>query len=93
MRVTLGRMFIERAKPPRKVDLLLRRQVLVPEDEDMMVQMRPVNAGKVRFVDWAGRVEADDLGPERVRKWTDHEGHGCFSACLVSASGQEGRLQ
>ena len=40
MRVTLGRMFIERAKPPRKVDVLLRGQVLVPEDEDMMVPAR-----------------------------------------------------
>src|SRR5262245_40192674 len=60
--------------------MLPRRQVLVPEDEDMMIQMRLVNARKVRFVDWAGRVEAEHLGAQGIRKRTDHEGHRFFSS-------------
>jgi len=49
-----------------------------------MVQMRSVNAGEVRFIDRTGRVEAGDLGAERIRKGTDHEGQG-----LSSFSGAE----
>jgi hypothetical protein len=84
MRVTLRWMLVERAEPPREVDLLLRRQALVPEDENVMVQMRSVNADEVRFIDRTGRVQARDLGAERIRKGTDHEGQG-----LSSFSGAE----
>ena len=44
-----------------------------------MVQMRSVNADEVRFIDRAGRVEAGDLGTERIREGTDHEGQGLSS--------------
>jgi len=43
-----------------------------------------MNADEVRFIDRTGRVEAGDLGAERIRKGTDQEGQG-----LSSFSGAE----
>ena len=51
MRVVLRRVRVERAETPGEVDLLLRRQALIPEHEYKVVQVRPVHVREGDFVE------------------------------------------
>jgi hypothetical protein len=53
---------LQHAEAATEVDLLLRGDTLVAEHDDMVLQVRAVDAGEVLVVDRMRQVQADDLG-------------------------------
>ena len=53
---------LERAEAAAEVDVLLRGDLLVAEDQDVMVEMGLVDAGEVFGADGLRDVEAEDFG-------------------------------
>jgi hypothetical protein len=58
-------MPLQRPKAAAERDLLLRRDPLIAENEDVIVEVSAVNARKLIGVQCAAQVEPDDLGSER----------------------------
>jgi hypothetical protein len=55
---------LQDAKTTAEIDLLLGGNVLVAKHHDVVAEVSPVNAGEIGVVQWAAKVEANDLGTD-----------------------------
>jgi len=67
-------MNLQHTEAAAEGDLVFGGNALVAEDQDMMVEMGPVDSGEVFAVDRKGQVQADDLGADCAVERPDFEG-------------------
>src|SRR5690606_16800305 len=60
------RVDVERAEAAAEGLVLLMRQMLIAEEDDLMVEKRPVNVVEGFVVEVGGKIDARDLGAERA---------------------------
>ena len=56
------------AEAAAEIDVLARRDALIAEHQQMMVQVRLMDAGKILARQFARQVQANDLGAQRTRQ-------------------------
>ena len=64
----------QRAEAAAEIDVLARRDALIAEHQQMMVQVRLMDAGKILARQFARQVQANDLGAQRTRQRAQLEG-------------------
>jgi hypothetical protein len=64
---------LQHAKATAEIDLLLRGDLLIAKDHDVVIQVRAVNAREVLIIDRSAEVEANDLGADGTAEWTNFE--------------------
>lgn len=66
-------MDLQRTEQAAELDLLLRRNTLIAEDQQMMIEMRTVDSLEVMPGERHGQIEIEDLRSQRTMQGTDSE--------------------
>src|SRR5262245_12144282 len=80
-----GRMDMEIAEPPAECQMLLRRESLIPEEDDEVLCQRTMELVELAIGERLAQVDVADLGADDGRQLFDRDGFvGCALGHLMA---------